>query len=72
MSLFGSLQLASNSMQAQQIGLQVVGQNMANANTPGYSVEQAILTPAPSSGKAISRWGWAFRSAPSFRKSTTS
>lgn len=47
MSLFGSLQLASNSMQAQQIGLQVVGQNMANANTPGYSVEQAILTPAP-------------------------
>lgn len=47
MSLFGSLQLASNSMQAQQIGLQVVGQNMANANTPGYSVEQAVLTPAP-------------------------
>src|SRR3569623_1093548 len=47
MSLFGSLQLASNSMQAQQIGLQVVGQNMANANTPGYSREEAVLTPAP-------------------------
>ncbi len=47
MSLFGSLQLAGNSMQAQQIGLQVVGQNMANANTPGYSREEAVLTPAP-------------------------
>ena len=47
MSLFGSLQLAANSMQAQQIGLQVVGQNMANANTPGYSREQVQLVPAP-------------------------
>lgn len=34
-------------MQAQQIGLQVVGQNMANANTPGYSREEAVLSPAP-------------------------
>lgn len=47
MSLFGTLQLASNSLQAQQIGLQVVGQNIANANTPGYSREQVLLTPAP-------------------------
>lgn len=47
MSLFGTLQLAGNSLQAQQIGLQVVGQNMANANTPGYSREQVVLTPAP-------------------------
>lgn len=47
MSLFGTLQLAGNSLQAQQIGLQVVGQNMANANTPGYSREQVQLTPAP-------------------------
>lgn len=47
MSLFGTLQLAGNSLQAQQIGLQVVGQNMANANTPGYSREQVLLTPAP-------------------------
>lgn len=47
MSLFGSLQLASNTMQAQQIGLQVVGQNMANANTPGYSREDVQLVPAP-------------------------
>ena len=46
MSLFGTIQLASNAMQAQQIGLQVVGQNIANANTPGYSREKSNLTPA--------------------------
>ncbi|HEY5315862.1 MAG TPA: flagellar hook-associated protein FlgK [Pirellulales bacterium] len=46
MSLFGSIQLASNAMQAQQIGLQVVGQNIANANTPGYSREELQLTPS--------------------------
>jgi flagellar hook-associated protein 1 FlgK len=46
MSLFTTLQLASNSLQAQQIGLQVVGQNIANVNTPGYSREVANLAPA--------------------------
>ncbi len=47
MSLFGSIQLANNALQANQIGLQVTGQNIANANTPGYSREEVILTPAP-------------------------
>jgi len=47
MSLFGSVQLANNALLAQQIGLQVVGQNIANANTPGYSREQVIFSPAP-------------------------
>ncbi len=36
MSLFSSIQLANNTLRAQQIGLQVTGQNIANANTPGY------------------------------------
>ena len=40
MSLFSSIQMASNSLQIQQIGLQVAGQNIANASTPGYSREQ--------------------------------
>ena len=48
MSLFSSIQMAGNSLQATQIGLQVTGQNIANANTPGYSREQAIFTPAGS------------------------
>jgi len=47
MSLFGSLQMAGNTLQAMQIGLHVVGNNIANANTPGYVRERTIYTPAP-------------------------
>ncbi|MEX2137914.1 MAG: flagellar hook-associated protein FlgK [Pirellulales bacterium] len=47
MSLFGSIQLANNALRANQIGLQVAGQNIANANTPGYIREEAIFSPAP-------------------------
>ncbi len=47
MSLFSALQVAGNSLQAVDIGLQVVGQNIANSNTPGYSREVVNLTPAP-------------------------
>lgn len=47
MSLFSSIRLASNSLSAMQIGLQVVGQNIANSNTPGYIREETVLTPAP-------------------------
>jgi flagellar hook-associated protein 1 FlgK len=48
MSLFSSMQLANNSLQANQIALQVVGNNIANASTPGYSREVTTFTPAPS------------------------
>ena len=44
MSLFGTIQQSSNALQLNQIGLQVVGNNIANANTPGYirqTLEQA-------------------------------
>ncbi len=47
MSLLGSIQLGSNALNANQIALQVVGQNIANANTPGYVREEAQLTPGP-------------------------
>ncbi|TWT37923.1 Flagellar hook-associated protein 1 [Posidoniimonas corsicana] len=47
MSLFGSLQIASNALQATQIGLHVVGNNIANANTPGYIREEVLYSPAP-------------------------
>ena len=47
MSLFGSIQMAGNTLQAMQIGLHVVGNNIANANTPGYIRERTIYTPAP-------------------------
>src|SRR5215210_5796776 len=47
MSLFSSLQIANNALVAQQLGLQVTGNNVANANTPGYIREQLVLRPAP-------------------------
>ncbi|MCX7426132.1 MAG: flagellar hook-associated protein FlgK [Planctomycetia bacterium] len=47
MSLFSSIQMASNSLAANAIALQVVGQNISNANTPGYIREEVVLSPAP-------------------------
>lgn len=47
MSLISALQVASNSMQAAQIGLQVVGNNVANSATPDYLRQEVVLTPAP-------------------------
>ncbi len=46
MSLFGSIQLAANSLRATEIGIQVVGQNIANVNTPGYIREEVNYVPA--------------------------
>lgn len=47
MSLFSSIRMASNALQANDIVLQVIGQNIANANTPGYIREEVLLSPAP-------------------------
>jgi flagellar hook-associated protein 1 len=46
MSLFGSIQMGGNTLQAMQIGLQVVGNNIANASTPGYVRQEALFVPA--------------------------
>ncbi|HZZ26859.1 MAG TPA: flagellar hook-associated protein FlgK [Pirellulales bacterium] len=47
MSLFSSIQVASGALQAAQIGLQVVGQNIANANSPNYAREEVQFAPGP-------------------------
>jgi flagellar hook-associated protein 1 FlgK len=47
MSLFGSIQLGANTLRAMQIGLQVTGNNIANANTPGFVRQEVIYSPAP-------------------------
>jgi flagellar hook-associated protein 1 FlgK len=47
MSLFGSIQMGGNTLKAMQIGLHVVGNNIANANTPGFIREEVIYVPAP-------------------------
>lgn len=40
MSLFGTIQQSAGALHAAQVGLQVVGNNIANANTPGYIRQQ--------------------------------
>ena len=47
MSLLGSIQMASGALQATDVALQVVGQNIANANTPGYIRETVNFVPGP-------------------------
>jgi flagellar hook-associated protein 1 FlgK len=47
MDLFGSLTMAARALQIQQIGLDVVGQNIANVNTAGYARRELDLTSVP-------------------------
>src|ERR687892_140435 len=42
-----SLTLATRALEAQTVGLDVVGQNMANVNTPGYSRREVDLVEVP-------------------------
>ena len=46
--LLGSLNIAKSSLSANQEAVGVIGNNIANANTPGYSAETATFTPYPS------------------------
>lgn len=48
MSLFGAINNSVGSLQTAQVGLQTVGNNIANANTEGYIRQELIqTTPAP-------------------------
>lgn len=46
MSLFGTIQQAATSLQVSQLGLHVTGNNIANANTPGYIRQELVQAPA--------------------------
>ncbi len=46
MTLFATIQQSSNALQVSQLGLHVVGNNIANANTPGYIRQELIQVPA--------------------------
>lgn len=48
MSLFSALSVARSALFINQLGQQVVGNNIANANTPGYSVRDLHQSTAPS------------------------
>src|ERR1700733_10066813 len=47
LGLFGTLNLAARSLQTQQAGVQVSGQNLANVNTPGYSRQRVDIQTSP-------------------------
>ena len=49
-SLSASLWIAEQALQATQGALDVTANNIANASTPGYSREQAVLTEEVSNG----------------------
>jgi flagellar hook-associated protein 1 len=53
----GILFTGQQALLAHQTALQVTGQNIANANTPGYSRERAELVSAQSSFTNILRSG---------------
>jgi flagellar hook-associated protein 1 FlgK len=58
MSTFGGILFTGQqALQAHQTALQVTGQNIANANTPGYSRERAELVSAPSASTELLRSG---------------
>lgn len=48
MSLFSTIQKGSNALQVAELGLKVVGNNVANASTPGYIRQELIQTSGPS------------------------
>lgn len=45
--LFSSLNAAVRALEAQQVGLSVTGQNIANANSPGYTRRTLTISPIP-------------------------
>ena len=46
-TLAGLLSVARSALLAQQAAVQTVGQNIANAETPGYTRQQALLEQSP-------------------------
>jgi flagellar hook-associated protein 1 FlgK len=55
--LFSMLGSAARAMDAQRYGLDVTGQNIANANTPGYTRRRALLSEVPPPDKFTSGSG---------------
>jgi flagellar hook-associated protein 1 len=47
MSIFGAIQKSANALQVAELGLQVVGNNIANAATPGYIRQELVQSSGP-------------------------
>ena len=50
MSLTSSLQIGTSALNAAQLAIQVAGNNLSNAATPGYSRQVALLSPSRPTG----------------------
>jgi flagellar hook-associated protein 1 FlgK len=59
--LFGLLNLGARSLQAQQLGLEVAGHNIANVNTPGYTRQRVNLATSPARLTSIGSIGTGVR-----------
>jgi flagellar hook-associated protein 1 FlgK len=53
MSLSAALNIGRSAINASSLGIQVTGNNMANAATPGYSRQRGVLTPLGGDGTAL-------------------
>ncbi len=53
MGLSSAINIGRTALQASQLGIQVAGNNMANAATPGYSRQSLALTPLRGDGTSI-------------------
>lgn len=59
--LFGVLDVAKWATLAQQANIEVIGHNIANVNTPGYSRQKVLLETGPSVTTAIGQMGTGVR-----------
>jgi len=57
LGIFGTLNLASRSMQTQMTGVEVSGQNLANVNTTGYSRQRVQIATTPDLTTSIGQEG---------------
>lgn len=57
LGLFGTLGLAARSLQTQQLGLEVTGQNLANVNNPAYARQRLQITTSGTIPTAIGSQG---------------
>jgi flagellar hook-associated protein 1 FlgK len=54
-NLFATLGVSARALEAQQLGLEITGQNIANAATPGYARRQVIFSEAPGADGLVGR-----------------
>ena len=66
--IFGILDMARWSAIAQQTSIEVIGHNIANVNTPGYSRQKARLETSDSITTAIGEMGTGVRATEIYRE----